>query len=153
MIAKKNLSCLDVANYFLVLVDREAGDAITQLKLQKLVYFAQGISLALWEKALFKEEIEAWEHGPVVRNLRKTFGGFKDGVIPAPGEIEFDQYEQQVKELIYRVYSVYGEHSAYYLRNLTHTHSIWKEAFAKGGEIITKEKMLKFFKNSIKITV
>lgn len=33
----KTISCFDVANYFLVLVDREAGDTITQLKLQKLI--------------------------------------------------------------------------------------------------------------------
>ncbi len=44
----KTISCFDVANYFLVLVDREAGDTITQLKLQKLIYFAQGIHLALF---------------------------------------------------------------------------------------------------------
>ncbi|MCC8461835.1 MAG: hypothetical protein LN546_01290 [Rickettsia endosymbiont of Ecitomorpha arachnoides] len=44
---EQTLSCFDVANYFLVLVDREAGDIISQLKLQKLVYFAQGIHLAL----------------------------------------------------------------------------------------------------------
>lgn len=33
----KTISYFDVANYFLVLVDREAGDTITQLKLQKLI--------------------------------------------------------------------------------------------------------------------
>ncbi|KJW07325.1 Panacea domain-containing protein [Orientia tsutsugamushi] len=58
------LSCFDVASYFLVLVDRAAGDVITQLKLQKLVYFAQGAHLALFDKPLFKEDIEAWENGP-----------------------------------------------------------------------------------------
>ncbi len=52
-----------------LLVDREAGDVITQLKLQKLMYIAQGIHLALYDAPLFKEEIEAWQHGPVVREL------------------------------------------------------------------------------------
>lgn len=41
-----------VANYFLVLVDRKAGDYITQLNLQKLVYFAQGINIALFNEPL-----------------------------------------------------------------------------------------------------
>ena len=40
--------------------DIKAGDSITNLKLQKLVYFAQGVSLALNNKAL--EEIQAWQH-------------------------------------------------------------------------------------------
>jgi uncharacterized phage-associated protein len=45
ILERRILSCFDVANYFFVLVDREAGDTITQLKLQKLIYFAQGVML------------------------------------------------------------------------------------------------------------
>lgn len=76
-IEKENdiLSAIDVAKYLLILVDREAGDAITQLKLQKLMYIAQGIHLALYDKPLLKEEIEAWQHGPVVRELYNEFKG------------------------------------------------------------------------------
>ncbi|WP_341754533.1 Panacea domain-containing protein [Candidatus Tisiphia endosymbiont of Dioctria rufipes] len=149
ILEKKILSCFDVANYFLVLVDREAGDTITQLKLQKLIYFAQGVSLALLDKPLFTEEIEAWEHGPVARVLRKTFGNFKDSAIPAPGEIDFELYKKEEKELIYKVYSVYGEHTASYLRHLTHEHSIWRDAIATDNKIISKQKMSEFFKRLI----
>jgi uncharacterized phage-associated protein len=77
ILEKRILSCFDVANYFLVLVDREAGDTITQLKLQKLIYFAQGISLALLDRPLFNEEIEAWKQEAVVRVLQKIFDNFK----------------------------------------------------------------------------
>jgi len=144
------LSCFDVANYFLVLVDREAGDTITQLKLQKLVYFAQGVSLALLSKPLFNEPIEAWEHGPVTRDLRKVFGNLKDGPISAPGEMDFEIYTQQEKELIYKVYSIYGEHTASYLRHLTHEHPIWLEAFKSiDNNVIDQKKIQKFFKSII----
>ena len=143
------LSCWDIANYFLVLVDRKAGDTITQLKLQKLIYFAQGINLALFDKPLFAEEIEAWKHGSVVRALRLTFGNFEAYGIPPPGEIDFDIYSKNQKELIYKVYSFYGEHTAAYLRNLTHTHSIWCEAIIRQNKIITKEEMCKFFKTDV----
>jgi uncharacterized phage-associated protein len=146
---KRVLSCFDIANYFLVLVDREAGDSITQLKIQKLVYFAQGISLSLLKKPLFNEQIEAWEHGPVIRELRKTFGTLKDGPIAAPGEIDFDIYSQSDKELIYKVYSTYGEHSASYLRNLTHEHVIWQEAIRSLDKVIEQEKIKIFFEKVI----
>lgn len=145
----KVLSCFDVANYFLVLVDREAGDSITQLKLQKLIYFAQGIHLALFDKALFEEEIKAWKHGPVVPALRSIFGNFRDNVIPLPYEIDFAIYTELQKKLIHKVYSFYGAHSAAYLRNLTHTHSIWYEAIEKADNTITKEKIQEFFKANI----
>src|SRR5450631_518283 len=59
------LTARAVADYFLSLVDEEAGDSLSNLKLQKLVYYAQGFSLALTGKRLFDEAIEAWEHGPV----------------------------------------------------------------------------------------
>ncbi|KJV77759.1 Panacea domain-containing protein [Orientia tsutsugamushi] len=144
------LSCFDVASYFLVLVDREAGDVITKLKLQKLVYFAQGVHLALFDKPLFKEDIEAWENGPVVRHLRSIFGGFEANAIPAPGEIDFSIYTNQQKELIYKIYSSYGEHTASYLRDLTHLHSIWQQAIIRPSRVITKEEMRIFFKNHIK---
>lgn len=145
----KVLSCFDVANYFLVLVDREAGDSITQLKLQKLIYFAQGIHLALFDKVLFEEEIKAWKHGPVVPALRSIFGNFRDNVIPLPCEIDFAIYTELQKKLIHKVYSFYGAHSAAYLRNLTHTHSIWYEAIEKADNTITKEKIQEFFKANI----
>jgi uncharacterized phage-associated protein len=151
VIAKeKILSCLDIANYFLVLVDREAGDSITQLKLQKLVYFAQGISLALLDKSLFPEHVEAWTHGTVVPALYRQFRTFGYNAIPAPGEIDFDLYSRQQKELIYKVYAVYGEHTASYLRNLTHEHQIWSDAMLSKDKILAQDKMQKFFKALIK---
>ncbi|XVN40742.1 MAG: DUF4065 domain-containing protein [Rickettsia endosymbiont of Argas persicus] len=145
----KVLSCFGVANYFLVLVDKEAWDSITQLKLQKLIYFAQGIHLALFDKVLFEEEIKAWKNGPVVPALLSIFGSFRDNVIPLPGEIDFAIYNLATKKLLHKVYSFYGEHSAAYLRHLTHTHSIWYAAIEKADNTITKEKIQEFFKANI----
>ena len=48
-----HLSCYDVAEYFLSKTDEEAGDVISNLKLQKLVYYAQGFSLAVNDEPLF----------------------------------------------------------------------------------------------------
>lgn len=63
------LSSIDVAKYFSILVDREAGDLMTAKKLHKLMYLAQGIHLTLYDKPLFKEEIEVSEDGSVVKGL------------------------------------------------------------------------------------
>ena len=45
----------------------ENGQMVDQLKLQKLLYLAQGISLAVRDEPLFSDKIEAWRYGPVVR--------------------------------------------------------------------------------------
>ena len=39
------------------------------LKLQKLLYFAQGISYCFYDQSLFEDELEAWVHGPVNSNI------------------------------------------------------------------------------------
>ncbi len=63
----------DVAEYFLSLADEEAGDFLSNLKLQKLVYYAQGFHLALFNRPLFMAAIHAWQHGPVVPELYHAY--------------------------------------------------------------------------------
>jgi uncharacterized phage-associated protein len=123
------LSAIDIANYFLILVDREEGDSITHLKLQKLLYFAQGTALALTNKLLFNEPLKAWDHGPVTSSVYSTFKIFDKNSIPNPPEMDFHIYDETTKRLIYKVYTVYGEHTASYLRNLSHKHISWQKAF------------------------
>ena len=43
------------------------------LKLQKLLYLAQGYSYAFYDRPLFKDDLEGWVHGPVVRNVYDIF--------------------------------------------------------------------------------
>ena len=57
------LSAHEIAKYFVSLVDEEAGDSISNLKLQKLLYYAQGFSLAFFDRPLFSESIKAWASG------------------------------------------------------------------------------------------
>jgi uncharacterized phage-associated protein len=58
-------SCVDVAKYFLAQSSVDAGDLISNLKLQKLVYYAQGFTVALTGKPMFVERLEAWLHDPI----------------------------------------------------------------------------------------
>ena len=52
----------EIARFFIATVDRDSGDNITHLKLQKLLYYAQGFHLALHRgEALFPDDILAWE--------------------------------------------------------------------------------------------
>src|SRR5690606_17024633 len=89
-------SCFAVANYFLSQSNADAGDLISNLKLQKLVYYAQGFSLALLDEPLFEDEIEAWMHGPVVPALYREFKTHGSAGIPAP--TDFDPSEHFRKD-------------------------------------------------------
>lgn len=145
----KKITALDIANYFLILLDRDEGDSITHLKLQKLIYFAQGISISLTDKLLFDEPMIALQHGPVSSSVYNIFKVFGNNTIPQPPEMDFDIYDHSVKNLIYKVYNIYGEHTASHLRNLSHEHSSWVKAFNTQERTINyKEVKNDFIKNN-----
>ena len=54
-----------VADY-IILFFRERGENITNLKLQKLLYYAQAWNLAINNKRLMDANFQAWIHGPVL---------------------------------------------------------------------------------------
>ncbi len=141
-------TCRTVAKYFLALVDEESGDSLSNLKLQKLVYYAQGIHLALFDTALFPEQIEAWTHGPVVPELYHTYKQF--GAAPLPREsVDLAAYSQQSREALDEAWTVYGQFSAAKLRNMTHDEAPWKDAYASGGGVISLESMRVYFKTQL----
>jgi len=136
-------AALDIANYFLSKADDSAGDAITNLKLQKLLYYAQGFHLALYDEPLFKEKIKAWKHGPVVPQIWHRFK--RQGALDYPKAVK--EFPQPVTELLDEVYKVYGQFSAWKLRNLTHAEPPWKNTTQPNE--ISHEVLRKYFKTQL----
>jgi len=120
---------IDVANYILEISRDDSGDGeyelISHMKLQKLVYFCQGYSLALFNKPLFPETIEAWEHGPVCPKLYKILKAYGSSPITAVVDPDKIKLEESEKQLINMVYSKYGQYSASRLRAITHNEGPW----------------------------
>ena len=146
-----NLTCFDVANYILSLNDNDAGDLISNLKLQKLVYYTQGFSLAILGKPLFNEKIEAWMHGPVIPDLYHKYKSFGSGAIDADNlDIDFSKFSEDEKDLIQDVFNMYGQYSAWKLRNLTHEEPTWIGAYGRGDSTeISLDSMKKYFLTQI----
>lgn len=139
------LTCYDVADYFLSKVDDETDELISNMKLQKLVYYAQGCHLALFDEPLFSEPIKAWAHGPVIPSLYRKYKDFGAQGIQLPAEgIDLSKYEKRVCDLLDDIYEVYGQYSAWKLRNLTHEEPPWKDT-PQDGEI-RHESMKRYFK-------
>ncbi|MGN6477898.1 MAG: Panacea domain-containing protein, partial [Flavipsychrobacter sp.] len=65
----KNTYPASVIAYAFVIKGIEEGNPVTQMKLQKLVYFANGIYLAQGYGPLIKESFQSWEYGPVVPEI------------------------------------------------------------------------------------
>jgi len=139
----------DVAKYFLTLSNDDAGDLISNLKLQKLLYYAQGLNLAVNDVPLFNDVLEAWTHGPVVPTVYHIYKEHGSGAIPPPVDFNDDQFDADSLEILNEVWSVFGQFSAWKLRNMTHDEAPWKEAYAAKENIITQDSMRAYFKTRL----
>lgn len=142
------LRAIDIAKYFLAQVDVESGDSLSNLKIQKLLYYAQGFQLAATGTPLFPEPIEAWAHGPAVPDIYRALKHFGSNPVDLPQDVDFDAIlKPESRELLDEVYSVYGQFSAASLRNMTHDESPWKDT--PQGEVIPHDLMSTFFKTRL----
>jgi len=138
------ISCYDIARYFLAQIDEEAGDLISNMKLQKLVYYAQGVHLALHNRPLFPQSLEAWTYGPVVPELFHSYKSYGTGAIPPPRDMDFSIYDSQTRELLDEVYAAFGQFSAWVLSNMTHEEPPWKDTPI--GNKISSQVLHDYFK-------
>jgi uncharacterized phage-associated protein len=140
------LSALEVADYFLTIAKSDPEEkGICPLKLQKLVYYAQGWYLALNDKRLFDDEILAWKHGPVVREIWDKYNGSKPIVLKKPADVK--KYPMKVKQFLGRIFKLYAQFSAWRLREMTHDEEPWKDT-PRNCEI-EQEVMKTYFKSQL----
>lgn len=146
------LNAHDVAAFFLSVVDRENGDTMTHLRLEKLAYYGQAWHLALTGAALFPEPVEAWELGPVVRALYDKYKEYDAQPIPPPAEPSIPA--GRVGAVLAQVWSTYGRFSAGELSRMTHEEEPWKAAWARRSRmnpspVIRPENMLDYFRRQL----
>ena len=136
---------LDIANKIISKTDLEHGDTISNLKLQKMLYYQQGFHLAYFGTPLFDEDIVAWQYGPVVPSVYKEYKSFESNSISTSEEgISLSDDEE---ELFNNVYEEYNQFSAVALMKMTHEESPWKTT--EINSVIRRDKMAAIFKTQI----
>ena len=142
----------DVASYFIKrgTAESESKDSgLSNLKLQKLLYYSQGFHLAIFNERLFSEKLEAWTHGPVCPEVYHRFKNF--GSSPIFLDEKFDQekgFNQEQIELLDEIFEVFGQFSAWKLRDMTHEELPWIQFENNAGEILI-EPMTEYFKTRL----
>jgi len=116
------------------------GQAITHMKLQKLIYFVYKKYLEDTGHTLFDESILAWKHGPVVQSVYNVFKSFgASEIVNQYAMLEGDKNPQGVSSgrndfhsALNHVLWKYGNYSGWHLRELTHNPGgAWKKAYEK----------------------
>lgn len=124
----------------------QKGIGLSNLKLQKLAYYCQGYHLALWDSPCFSNQLEAWDHGPVVRTAYMHYRPFGERDIDEVVQGYFDHLSNKAKQVIEMVLELFGNYSAWYLRNLTHEEPPWLDVYVEGQKnIIGNEKIKQYF--------
>jgi uncharacterized phage-associated protein len=144
-----NDKALDIADYFLCLQDRDAEDYISNLKLQKLCYYAQGFHLASSGVRLFPNDIEAWQHGPVVPELYHHYKCHASSELPLSEDFDSNALPKKIKNLLNDIYQIYGQYSAWRLRDMTHQEPPWVNTMKRKESVITDAEMISFFKTRL----
>jgi uncharacterized phage-associated protein len=111
---------LTVADDILKLAKRD-GKEITPLQLMKLVYISHGWCLAIHNKDLFSDTIQAWKYGPIIPNLYRATKAFDGRAIPLTKISDSALTISGVaSDIIRQVWNKYGGLSDYTLSKLTH---------------------------------
>ena len=105
-----------------------AAEYITPLKLQKLLYYIQGMALRIYGKPAFTNNISAWQYGPVVEEVYQQYKGRN------PNKKKKTDYEVSdgLKKIIELVVSSYGQIEAGSLIDLTHDEDPWIKSINSG---------------------
>lgn len=116
------VSANDVVDFIL---ENKGSNEITHRKLQKLLYYCQGLHLAREGVPLFRERIEAWDFGPVCpsvyHNLKHNGGSALYPINPADER----KFSQRSIALILSVLSIFGAYDKEQLIEFSHIDSPW----------------------------
>lgn len=152
------MKAIQVAKYILNLINEDYGETISNLKLQKILYYIQGYFLAYFDKPLFEDKIVAWAYGPVVPSVYNEYKQYGNNSLPVH-EITQEEYylfinslSKNELNLIQQVFETYIDYSAYNLVNMTHSETPWNSALIDGkatGNEIDNDIIKFFFKSKI----
>lgn len=120
------------ANY-MVYIMADAFDDLTNMKINKLLYYSQGYYLKRYKRPMYDDEIEAWDHGPVIPEVYSTYKKYDNKPIKSYDVDMVAEVAPEVKDIIFGVARKYGGYNASALRNMTHViGSPWDQVYQKG---------------------
>ena len=129
----------------------EERDPLTNLRLQKLLYYSQAWSLVIRESELFQEEICAWRHGPVVQEVYRALPDAGATAVPLESFADAPDLEADEAAFVKSVWEAYNQYSAIKLSRMTHEETPWKKAWGgrpvdgTGNDAIQIEDLEEFF--------
>ncbi len=118
---------------------------ITNLKLQKLLYFVQGENYRYRRQRLFKDDFYAWKLGPVIPSIYNGYAIYSSA--PLPRQASENTIDPETRSFIDKILQKYAIISTWDLVDLSHSQDPWKDNYNMFGEksIIPFESIAQFY--------
>ena len=154
-------SAYQVTNWFLAWTDDDPEILITNLKMQKLLYYAQAHYLANTNEPLFQNAIEAWDKGPVVPDIYYKYSEnskliykltHKHPPLELDEDFDFNQFTHYDNQFLIQIWETYGKYDAEDLVDMTHQEKPWIENYyleKDAKKVISQKEMKQAFSASL----
>ena len=136
---------IEIANFYIQLANSIEDDSIDNLKINKILYFAQGRALAKTGQPLFDDEFEAWDYGPVVPAVYHAYKCCGKNVIEQAIDT-FDETRLSSEEIdiLTDVYLYYGKYTGLALKEITHEKGTpWTQVYVRGENCLIGKDLIK----------
>lgn len=139
-------NAIAVANH-IIKYEHSKDRLISNLKLQKLLYFVQAQFFIEYGKPCFGNKIEAWSFGPVVPDVYHTYKIYGSlDITKLEDGINIDDISDEHKETINSVSETFSDTPVYEMVDITHHQTPWMRAKRNQfSNEITNESIQQFF--------
>ncbi|MCL2125515.1 MAG: DUF4065 domain-containing protein [Oscillospiraceae bacterium] len=141
-------SAKEAANFFIDLANRdELGDGMTNLRVNKLLYLAQGYCLARTGAPLFDDDFLAWDYGPVVPSIYQRYKKYgRNPIDKVDADYSHESFLPVELGVLIDVTGEYGKYTTGKLVDFTHcTGSPWADAIKTDSKLIDKQSIKSYF--------
>lgn len=122
---RPKLTADEVADHLIALA-HQRGETVNNLKLEKLLYYAQAWHLARYDEPLFEAAFEAWSSGPVIPAIYYRFKEF--GISPLSAPTELSKLEPETAMFLNEIADEYLPFSEWELEWQVHRDAPWRNA-------------------------
>ena len=137
---------LEIAEYIIDYCNSKSVP-ISNLKLQKILYFVQAEFLVSRDKPCFKDEIQAWDFGPVIPRVYRKYKIYGSGNIPSRIQSWFCLIDKSDIRLINDMTDQCIKYTASELVEITHHQSPWIDNYALNcHNKISNDEIKNYFK-------
>lgn len=139
-------SAIDIAIY-IIWYCKNHGYTISNLKLQKILYFVQAEFLVSAGAPCFYQDIEAWDFGPVIPEVYHEFKIYGSSGIPkSEGNNSNILILNRDKKMINEIVDECANYSASYLVEITHNQDPWNDAYERYcNNVISNDSIKEYF--------